>query len=69
MCLTWSRTHGLQVFVVDIVPNFITPVQDIARVWVTEPFRIARTYLGGWFTIDIVSIVPFDIIASFGNNR
>jgi hypothetical protein len=54
---------------VDIVLNFITPVQDMQRVWVTEPFRIARTYVGGWFTIDIVSIVPFDIISSFHNKR
>lgn len=47
----------------DMLLSFITPYQDVARVWVTNPKKIATTYLKTWFTVDILSIFPFEIIA------
>lgn len=52
-----------QVFFVDMLLSFITPFQDAARVWVTDPQNIATTYLKTWFFVDVMSIFPFEIIA------
>lgn len=52
-----------QVFLIDMLLSFITPFQDAARVWVTDPRKIATTYLRTWFFVDIMSIFPFEIIA------
>ena len=51
------------VFVADIVVNFRLAFYDVHdRVWVYHPSRIRARYLRGWFGIDFVSVLPFDVI-------
>lgn len=52
-------------FVVDIVFNFFLMFydEDSGR-WVYDKSIIAKRYLRGWFLIDIVSIIPFDVISA-----
>ena len=47
----------------DIFLNFITGYYDEQELLVTDLYLIARNYLRGWFPIDFVSTVPFDLIA------
>ncbi|KAL2101234.1 hypothetical protein ACEWY4_002995 [Coilia grayii] len=49
-------------FVVDIVINFRTTYVNHNDEVVSQPARIARHYLKGWFLIDIVAAVPFDLL-------
>lgn len=56
-------SFSLQVFFVDMLLSFITPFQDSARVWVTTPKKIATTYLKTWFFVDLMSILPFEVVA------
>ena len=55
-------------FIVDLVLQFRLMYSEANSTegmrWVTDPFQIARHYLLGWFTIDIMSIgvAAFDII-------
>jgi hypothetical protein len=49
-------------FIIDIVFNFFVAIPDPAdgQLIFHHP-TIIRSYLRGWFTIDVVSILPFDI--------
>ncbi|XP_063079281.1 potassium voltage-gated channel subfamily H member 6a isoform X2 [Engraulis encrasicolus] len=49
-------------FVVDIIINFRTTYVNRNDEVVSQPARIARHYLKGWFLIDIVAAVPFDLL-------
>eukprot|EP00937_MAST-01D_sp_MAST-1D-sp2_P006043 g6043.t1 len=54
------------IFVKDIVMQFFLMFQEpIQRggTWVTDRRRIARRYLTSWFPVDVISILPFDIVA------
>jgi hypothetical protein len=42
-------------------PDFVSVLEGPS--WVDDSRRIAQHYLRGWFTIDLVSIVPFDVIS------
>lgn len=46
-------------FAIDILLNFRMAYAK-NRVMVTTPALIASNYLRGWFTIDLLSTVPFD---------
>jgi hypothetical protein len=40
--------------------------------WVMNPHKCAKRYMKGWFSLDIVSLVPWDVIAYFieqGSNK
>ncbi|XP_073722761.1 voltage-gated inwardly rectifying potassium channel KCNH6 [Misgurnus anguillicaudatus] len=49
-------------FIIDIVINFRTTYVNHNDEVVTQPKRIAVHYLKGWFLIDIVAAVPFDLL-------
>lgn len=36
---------------------------------IVDKKRIAKNYLSGWFTIDLVSIMPFDKMIKFKNEQ
>jgi hypothetical protein len=56
------------VFLLDFVLNFVVMVQAFDEKegvrWIDDPSIIAGKYLRGWFTLDVVSLVPsaFDLI-------
>ena len=50
-------------FLIDVILTFFTTFTDAeTNVEVANHKRIAIKYLKGWFFIDILSIIPFDII-------
>ncbi|GBP97977.1 Potassium voltage-gated channel subfamily H member 2 [Eumeta japonica] len=49
-------------FVVDILINFRTTFVDGQDEVVSHPGRIAVHYLSGWFLIDLVAAIPFDLL-------
>jgi hypothetical protein len=53
----------------DMVLNFMTPYMNDSRTWVTDPKSIRINYLRGWFTVDFLSVLPIDVMASFSRTR
>ena len=52
-------------FLLDIIINFRTTFYDLeSGDEEFDPYKIAIVYLKGRFTIDLLSTVPFDVIAS-----
>uniref|UniRef100_A0A668ARF9 Potassium voltage-gated channel, subfamily H (eag-related), member 6b n=1 Tax=Myripristis murdjan TaxID=586833 RepID=A0A668ARF9_9TELE len=49
-------------FIVDIVINFRTTYVDHNDEVVTQPSRIAKHYIKGWFPIDLFAAIPFDLL-------
>ncbi|XP_077481778.1 voltage-gated inwardly rectifying potassium channel KCNH6 [Stigmatopora argus] len=49
-------------FIVDIVINLRTTYVDRNDEVVTQPGRIAKHYLKGWFPIDLFAAIPFDLL-------
>uniref|UniRef100_H3C3A5 Voltage-gated inwardly rectifying potassium channel KCNH2 n=1 Tax=Tetraodon nigroviridis TaxID=99883 RepID=H3C3A5_TETNG len=49
-------------FVVDIIINFRTTYVNSNEEVVTQSSRIAVHYLKGWFLIDMVAAIPFDLL-------
>ena len=39
-----------------------------ARTLITDRYQIAMNYLSGWFTIDLISIIPFELMGELINN-
>lgn len=54
-------------FIVDILINFRTTFVTSQDEIVSHPGRIAVHYLSGWFLIDLVAAIPFDLLL-VGNN-
>lgn len=54
-------------FVADIGLNFVTKVK-LGHVRLETPEKIRKNYLKGWFTIDLISAIPFELVlvAVFG---
>jgi hypothetical protein len=48
--------------VVDILINFRTTFVNGQDEVVSHPGRIAVHYLSGWFLIDLVAAIPFDLL-------
>lgn len=46
----------------DMVCQFFMGYTDALGVWCTDRREIAARYLRGWFSIDLLSIMPFDVI-------
>ncbi|KAM6233467.1 LOW QUALITY PROTEIN: voltage-gated inwardly rectifying potassium channel KCNH3 [Porphyrio hochstetteri] len=51
-------------FMLDIVLNFRTTFVSKSGQVVLEPGAVARHYLGGWFPLDLVAALPFDLLAA-----
>ncbi|CAG07229.1 unnamed protein product, partial [Tetraodon nigroviridis] len=49
-------------FIVDILINFRTTYVNHNEEVVSHPGRIAQHYFKGWFLIDIVAAIPFDLL-------
>ncbi|XP_055631731.1 potassium voltage-gated channel subfamily H member 6 isoform X3 [Toxorhynchites rutilus septentrionalis] len=49
-------------FVIDIIINFRTTFVNGQDEVVSHPGRIAVHYLSGWFLIDLVAAIPFDLL-------
>ena len=49
-------------FIVDILINFRTTFINGQDEIVSHPGRIAVHYLSGWFLIDLVAAIPFDLL-------
>ena len=58
------------VFLVDLVLNFFTPVLDKLDLTKSHK-RIAVLYLKGWFTLDLLALIPFEeiVTAAVGEDR
>jgi potassium voltage-gated channel Eag-related subfamily H protein 7 len=57
-------------FIVDMCMNFFLAFQDEKKgELVTDRRRIVKAYLFGWFPIDFISVVPFDIANVVGDNE
>ena len=56
-------------FLIDMIVIFNTAIYNENMRFVTDRKKIAKNYLMGWFTIDLLAIVPFDLmIQSSANN-
>lgn len=49
-------------FIIDILINFRTTFVNGQDEVVSHPGRIAVHYLSGWFLIDLVAAIPFDLL-------
>ncbi|KAI6177055.1 Potassium voltage-gated channel subfamily H member 6 [Aphelenchoides bicaudatus] len=49
-------------FIVDIIINFRTTFVNENDEVVSDPGKIARHYFTGWFIIDMIAAVPFDLL-------
>jgi len=49
-------------FIVDIIINFRTTFVNSNDEVVSHPIKIAVHYLKGWFIIDLVAAIPFDLL-------
>eukprot|EP00937_MAST-01D_sp_MAST-1D-sp2_P006894 g6894.t1 len=67
--LFWVNRVIDLVFAVDIVLNFFIAYRQPDGKWVTNKRLIARRYVRGWLAIDVISIIPFDLIALLAENK
>jgi hypothetical protein len=44
---------------------FFEKMDVIAKIWVREQPQIIKHYLKSWFCVDLISVIPFDLIALF----
>ncbi|XP_063393970.1 potassium voltage-gated channel unc-103-like isoform X1 [Cydia fagiglandana] len=49
-------------FIIDILINFRTTYVNVADEVESDPAKIAMHYLRGWFLIDLVAAIPFDLL-------
>ena len=54
-------------FIIDIVINFRTTYINENEDVISEPSKIAVHYFRGWFIIDLVAAIPFDLLL-FGSD-
>ena len=54
-------------FIIDIVINFRTTYISENEEVVSQPSKIAVHYFRGWFIIDLVAAIPFDLLL-FGSD-
>lgn len=53
-------------FLTDIVLTFMSVYDDGTGKYVTNRRMIAKNYLKGWFTIDLLTSLPFQILEKMG---
>ena len=56
------------VFFIDILLNFHLTFVGSAGEVVSEPRVIRMNYLKGWFVIDLLSCLPYDVFTAFNDN-
>jgi potassium voltage-gated channel Eag-related subfamily H protein 7 len=57
------------IFLLDLIRCFFTAYFDeMKQYWVGDAGAIAANYMKGWFTIDLVSILPFDSVGLIMNS-
>ena len=49
-------------FIIDILINFRTTYVNKNEEVISQPSRIAVHYFKGWFLIDVVAAIPFDLL-------
>jgi len=50
------------IFGADIILNLLTPFQKQSGVWVTDHKEIAKNYIKSWFFLDLLSVLPVDML-------
>jgi hypothetical protein len=55
-------------FFIDIILNFFTAIDVGNGVYETDKRIIAKTYLKGWFLIDVVTTVPYQLLEKLTPN-
>ncbi len=70
MSFTWFCVDLLfdAVFLADVVITFNMAYSDRGNSWVTDRRAIARTYIKGWFFVDLIASFPFDMLLSSNND-
>lgn len=56
------------IFFVDILLNFHMTFVGTAGEVVSDPHVIRMNYLKGWFVIDLLSCLPYDVLNAFHDN-
>ena len=54
-------------FFIDILVNFNSAYIDESYEVIDDRKKIAKSYLVSWFLIDFLSIVPFELVVTQGN--
>ena len=49
-------------FLVDIIVNFFSAIEGAGYIMIDDRKEIAKLYLQGWFLIDVLAILPLDLI-------
>lgn len=49
-------------FIIDIIVNFLSAFYTTDFEMINTHKKIAKNYILSWFTIDLVSVVPIDLI-------
>ncbi len=60
--LKWFNQLVDIVFCIDILFNFLTPYEVRPGVYEERPHMIAKHYMTHWFLIDLVSVLPFNMV-------
>lgn len=58
-------------FLCDLIINFMLPYAifvNSTKVWVVSPTRIATKYILSWLGIDVISILPYDVLTVVGED-
>ena len=54
-------------FIIDIFINFRTTFVDANDEVVSDPCRVAVNYIKGWFIVDLLAAIPFELLIMIGN--
>lgn len=54
-------------FIIDIFINFRTTFVDVHDEVVSDPCRVAVHYMKGWFVVDLLAAIPFELLIMIGN--
>ena len=62
--IEWTIANNIidAMFLVDIILCFFTSYYDEDYIIVDDRCTIAKSYLSGWFVIDVMAIFPFDLM-------
>lgn len=70
MQMVWILNRVVDcVFAIDCILHFFLAYQERPENgghWVTQPHQIRRHYLTGWFSVDLISSLPFDLLLQVG---
>ncbi|XP_066932350.1 potassium voltage-gated channel subfamily H member 6-like isoform X2 [Clytia hemisphaerica] len=54
-------------FIIDIFINFRTTFVDVHDEVVSDPCLVAIHYMKGWFVVDLLAAIPFELLIMIGN--